>query len=154
MMLEVMFGRIVEMTDRKFTWLILFLILTIGCESYEGPRRGAVRGKVTLGGEPIKEGTIVFTPTGGTKGSVAGGTIEDGQYAIDEPSGPVVGLNLISISAMKKTGRKFQEPPPSPPGTLTDETVEAVPARYNANSELTRDIASGKNTFDFELESD
>jgi len=142
------------MTDIKFTWLILFLLVSIGCESYDGPRRGAVHGNVTHGGEPIEEGTIVFTPTGGNKGSVAGGTIRDGRYAIDEPSGPVVGLNMIAISAMKKTGRKFQEPPPSPPGTLTDETVEAVPARYNVNSELTREIASGKNTFDFELESD
>ena len=153
MKFAVTLGGIVEMTDIKFTWLILFLIVTIGCERYEGPRRGAVHGEVTLDGVPIKEGTIVFTPTGGNKGSVAGGSIQDGQYAIDEPSGPVVGLNMIAISAFKKTGRKFAEPPPSPPGTMTDETVEAVPPRYNVNSELTSDIVSGDNELNFELES-
>jgi len=141
------------MTGSRVIWPMLFLFLTIGCDRYEGPRRGAVHGKVTLDGDPIKEGSIVFTPTGGNKGSVAGGSIRDGEYAIDEPSGPVVGLNKIAISAFKKTGRKIPAPTPGPPGTLVDETVEAVPALYNVNSELTRDIVSGDNVLDFELES-
>ena len=60
---------------------------------------------------------------------------------------------MIAISAFKKTGRKIPEPPPSPPETMTDETFEAVPLRYNVNSELTRDIVSGDNELNFELES-
>ena len=137
----------------RVTRPILILILAFGCNRYDGPRRGAVEGRVTLGGQPVTEGSIEFMPTGGNKGPVAGGSIQDGQYAIDEPSGPVVGLNMIAISAFKKTGRKFAEPPPSPPGTMTDETVEAVPPRYNVNSELTSDIVSGDNELNFELES-
>ena len=108
---------------------------------------------MTLDGEPIEEGMIEFRPAGGNTGPVAGSSIRDGEYATDEPKGPVVGLNAIAINARKITGRKVQAPPPSPPGTMVDEIVEAVPARYNVETELSKEIAPGDNVFDFDLTS-
>ncbi len=137
----------------RVTRPILILILAFGCNRYDGPRRGAVEGRVTLGGQPVTEGSIEFMPTGGNKGPVAGGSIQDGHYSVEEPSGPVVGLNQIVISEYKKTGKKVPMPTLGGPGTMVDEIAEAVPARYNQDSELTREIKPGKNTLDFELDS-
>lgn len=82
----------------------------------------------------------------------AGGPIQNGRFQISAERGPVVGTNKIIINASRKTGRKVQAPM-SEPGVMTDETVEAIPVRYNAQSTLERTIAVGENNFDFELQS-
>ena len=126
------------------------LLVAAGCGKTGGLDRGAVEGRVTLDGQEIVEGSIIFTPTGDTKGMVAGGIIQNGHYQIAASRGPVVGKNRVAIHASRKTGHKVQSAM-AEPGTMTDEIVEAVPLRYNANSTLDRDIAAGKNTLDFEL---
>ncbi|MDY0170811.1 MAG: hypothetical protein RBS80_29990 [Thermoguttaceae bacterium] len=122
-----------------------------GCDSHHGVRRAAVRGKVTLDGEAIREGSIAFYPSGDAKGPVAGGTVENGRYSIPGDSGPVIGSNRVEIHAWRKTGRKVQMER-AEPGTLIEEMVDVVPQRY-FTSPLMAEIRSGKNTFDFELTS-
>ena len=133
--------------------LIIGLLLCCwGCGNRDGLQRAAVGGKVTLDGVAITEGTIAFYPSGNTKGPAAGGPIKDGQYSISVDKGPVIGSNRVEIHASKKTGRKVQAPM-SDPGTMSDETVEAIPDRYNVKSTLVAEIKSGKNIFDCELTS-
>ena len=132
---------------------LLFVFLATGCGSSDGVPRGAVSGKVTLDGKPVPQGTISFVPVDASAGPSAGATIVDGAYAIDEQGGPVIGKNRVQITAPRKTGKKFPAVPPAPAGSMIEETEESVPAKYNTDSELERDIKAGENTLDFELTS-
>jgi len=122
-----------------------------GCSAYKGPERAAVKGTVSIAGEPLKNGSISFTPTDGNTGPTAGGTITNGSFDIPKDRGPVVGMNIISINGSEKTGRKV--PAPFGPDKMVDEYVEIVPPRYNTQSELKKDIQSGKNQLEFPLKS-
>ena len=130
--------------------LAALLLCSFGCGRSNGLDRAAVAGKVTLDDTPLAAGSITFCPTGDTKGPAAGGTIEDGQYSIAVAKGPVVGRNRVEIHATRKTGRKVQAPM-SDRGVLTDEIVEAVPARYNSQSTLEMNVKAGDNALDFTL---
>ena len=132
--------------------IVASLLVTTGCgQGYEGPPRGAVRGKVTLDGQVIEDGAITFTPVDGGQGPTAGGDIVDGIYDIPEPKGPIVGKNRVAISAPIKTGKKVPAPPVAGPAGMMDEVVESVPPHFNEHSTLIKDIVSGKNTIDFDL---
>ena len=76
---------------------VLLMSLCVGCEQGGGVTRGAVKGKVTLDGSPVEEGSIAFIPTGGTEGPTAGGQIEQGQYSVPSAKGPVVGRYRVEI---------------------------------------------------------
>ena len=58
-----------------------------GCES-SGPTRIPLSGKVTRGGQPIKQGSLVLTPAAGQKGVAANTAITDGQYQFSREDGP------------------------------------------------------------------
>ncbi len=110
----------------------------------------AVSGKVTLDGVPVESGTVTFVPEDTSKGQGAGATITNGEYKI-EGVGPPPGSYRVEIKSQKKTGKKVVAGSPAPPGTMVDETVEAIPAKYNAKSELKAVLKSGANPLDFEL---
>ena len=137
-------------------WTVLVMLwatlpLLGGCGgSGDGVSRGAVKGKVTLDGEPLQEGRIMFEPTGGNQGPVAGGSIEGGAYEIGVEKGVVVGKNLVRINAIRKTGKKVKS---IMSDEMVDETEEAVPEKYNTNSTLEKDVQAGENVLDFELTS-
>jgi len=125
-------------------WTAL-LAATVGCG---GSDRAAVSGQVTLGGKPVEDGAISFIPAGGA-GAPAWGKIEAGRYSIPARQGPAIGVNRVEIRWTRKTGKKMS----LPGGMIIDEQEEAVPARYNVQSELQAEIKRGKNTHDFPLES-
>src|SRR5438128_90160 len=77
-------------------------LAAIGCSGGGGddlPRQ-PVAGTVTLDGEPLNEGAILFAPTGKSEGAVASATarIENGQFSIPRDQGPVPGTYKVSIS--------------------------------------------------------
>jgi hypothetical protein len=124
------------------------LVIVTGCEHSD---RGSVSGAVTLDGQPVDGGIISFFPNGREARKSACTTIAAGRYAVPAGSGPAIGANRVEIRWSRKTGKKV-------PGALlasreTDELVEAVPARYNANSELKVEIKPGDNQADFQLKS-
>ena len=135
-----------------FCWtpLAVLLIVTAGCG---GSNRAAVTGEVTLDGQPVEGGMISFIPADGAAGPPAWGKIEEGRYSIPAREGPPLGTSRVEIRWTRKTGRKLPAVPPAPPGEMIEETVEAVPARYNAQSKLEAEVQGGKNTFDFKLKS-
>jgi len=121
-----------------------------GCSlADKGPERGAVRGRVTVDGQPVEQGSVQFTPVQGTTGPVSGAAIENGEYSVSKSEGPVVGTNLVQITGSRRTGKKITDRL----SILIDERVLMVPEHYNSKSTLIRQVEPGKQVFDFELSS-
>jgi hypothetical protein len=135
---------------RSASFLVLGFFCAVGCGA-SGPKRGAVEGQVLIDGRPLDAGTINFYPAEGTVGPSTGTTITNGAYRLSQDKGPIVGKNRVEIRGNRKTGKKIPDPMAMDPNKLVDEIVEAVPADYNTNSTLVRDINPGTNTHDFEL---
>jgi hypothetical protein len=138
----------------KWLCLILFssmLPLLSGCGGVRADR-GAVGGTVKLDGKPLQEGSVLFTPVEGTRGSAAGGKIVNGRYELSAKTGPAIGRNRVEIRAMRKTGKMVPKAF-GRPGEMVPEKVEAIPPRFNSKSELNVEIKSGDNTADFDVSS-
>jgi hypothetical protein len=134
----------------------LLLAVLSGCGG-KSVERAAVQGHVTYRGQPIQDGTILFSPTGRAKGErlePAGSKIVNGEYHLDGKMGPMVGAQRVEIQAYRKTGRKIPDmlgDVSKPDRPLVDEVIPILPATFNVESTLTADIAPGENTKDFEL---
>jgi hypothetical protein len=107
----------------------------------------AVSGKVTLDGQPLENAFLEFVPTG-DKGSVSSGrTNAAGEYELmfsRDTRGAFLGPHKVRITTKEITVDEKQREVWLP---------EKVPARYNAQTELTRDVEPGENRFDFDLKS-
>jgi hypothetical protein len=115
--------------------------------------RVAVSGKVTLDGQPVETGSISFVPIEGTQSPTAGAEIIDGEYEIPQAGGPKLGVFRVEIRSQRKTGKKIPAGSPAQPGTMVDETVEAIPRQYNKQSKLRAELKPGSNPLDYELTS-
>lgn len=131
--------------------VILIVVVVAGCGS-EG--KADVSGRVTLDGEPLAGGLIVFEPAD-RHGAPAGGTISDGNYLLNGAAGVPPGEKVVRITGVFKTGRRIEVGPPTPPGTMTDEVQEIpIPTIYNTNSSLKVNVSEGEaNKHDFALKS-
>lgn len=108
--------------------------------------KNTITGTVTLDGETIKSGAMVFTPVG--EGVTAGANIVDGKYTAEVAAG----VNKVSITASKphptKTVPNIE--PSKPPVPLM---VEYIPDTFNTKSTLQIDTAAGE-VHDFNLTSE
>lgn len=129
---------------RRIACFGLVALTVVGCGG-DKPTVYPVEGRVTLDGAPVDRGLIRFAPSG--KAAPVGGEIKAGRYELMAPPG----ICRVEITWAKVVGqRKAYDTPDSP---LVAVTEEAVPARYNARSELTYDVQAGKNERNFELTS-
>lgn len=131
--------------------LVTVVLSFTGCGSepaYEGPKRIPLSGKVTLDGAPLNGGTITFIAAG--KGNPAGGQITSGAYSIPEEQGANAGSHRVEIRWSKPTGEKVKD---DDTGEMIDVFKEAIPARFNVQSELKAEVSADKKTFDFDLSS-
>ncbi len=123
----------------------LALAAMAGC----GAGKAAVSGAVRLDDKPVEDGTISFVPVGTSTAKPAAGKVEGGSYAIPAKQGLTAGSYRVEVRWNRKTGRKVFVPP----APETDEVKEAIPARYNSESELKADLKTGDNKLDFDLKS-
>ncbi|MCL2120456.1 MAG: hypothetical protein FWH27_18740 [Planctomycetaceae bacterium] len=65
-------------------------------------------GTVTLDGDPIADGYVMFRPEPGTASPIVAGTIQNGSYEIPAKKGPVPGNYTVNVSAHKATGKESQ----------------------------------------------
>jgi hypothetical protein len=148
----------------------ILAVLMLGCGSGD-PLGVGVSGIVTYKGQPIKEGLISFIPLEGTNGPKAGANIDDGKFAIPRRGALVPGKYRVEIRAFedggKETAKSTQqsqmfgrplEQITTDPGAaeqlqkLRMEKNNIIPARYNDNSELTKELPNEHQvTMDFEL---
>ena len=129
--------------------ILTALLCTAGCGD---KNRGTVRGRVTLDGEPVAQGSIIFIPGQQGQGKPTGGPITDGMYHLAGDAAPAVGLNRVEIRANRKSGRMIPKPF-SPPGEMMEVPEEAVAAKYNDESTLEFEVKPGNNEANWEVES-
>lgn len=134
-----------------FAGCLVLVAICVGC-SKQPTDRGSVQGEVKLDGKPLEQGSILFTPVDGTKGTVTGGEIKNGRYQRSAKDGPAIGKNLVQIRAVRKTGKMVQKPM-AKQGELVEEYGEAVAPEFNTASTLKVDIKPGENTADFDVTS-
>ena len=111
-----------QLTDRWHGILPLAVAMAVcvGC----GARGISVEGNITWNGKPAESGTIDFAPIDG-QGRSAGGAIENGKYRLSSDSAVAPGKKSVNIFVVRKTGKKIESGPPSPPGTMVDEIETA-----------------------------
>ena len=135
----------------------VLIVLMIGCDA--DPRRGSVKGCVTVDGSPLQHGRIEFSPTAGASGPVAGALIVDGYYHISRNKGPVVGQNRVEVNGSVKTGEPKPYPPEDSERTefLTPEDLYEIrgvrPLEFEPEVPMEADIQAGANVLDFPLRS-
>ena len=125
--------------------LLALCLLATGCG--RGKNEVAVSGRVTVEGDPIDTGSIMFTAAdGGTY--VAGGVIENGQYKASVPPGD----KIVQIRGLKKVGQREVFDEVSGKKFATDSHVRMTPPEYEApDSPLKAKVTKNGEVFDFDL---
>lgn len=86
--------------------LVVGLMLLAGCGG--GPKLVSVSGRVTMGGKPLANATVIFEPIAAAAGTEAGGgaygrTNADGRYSLkyvlDDRAGAVAGEHRVTITS-------------------------------------------------------
>jgi hypothetical protein len=118
-------------TRTRLGLVLVLVVLIVGCG---GTEKAKVRGKVTLDGQPLATGQVVFEGPEKTTPTVI--PIKNGEYEGEAWTGS----NKVRISSfMAKKGDSQQQ--------------NAVGAKYNTATELVRDVGGGSNEFNFEVTS-
>jgi len=113
------------------------MLLLPACRQ-RGPELGAVQGTVSLDGRPLAGAIVIFEPKAGGHASRAV-TDASGWYQLvylRDTNGALVGSHIVKIFTASE-----------------DNPKERIPARYNKQSTLTADVASGANEYNFSLSS-
>src|SRR5262245_18959841 len=139
------------------TVLVCWTCLALAASGCNGSQRAAVKGKVTVDGFPLPEGTISFVgdPSAGPS---AGDRIANGEYSIPADMGPLPGEYKVQIRAFRATGRKVwdgmgDDRAPASQKRMVEEMEPYLPAKYNDRTELRATIVGGKvNVCDFDLQ--
>ena len=122
--------------------LLALAVIVCGCADED-----VVTGTVRVDGELAKAGGITLIPVDGQSGT-AGAEIHDGHFtARDVP----VGNYQVQINVSKIVGyQKLYDDPNSPEHPLL---AEALPAKFNEESELRLQVKPGKTVVDYDLSS-
>ena len=136
---------------RAWLTLLLFAFLVLsGCGKAK-PQRLAVSGRVTVDGQPLEIGSILFQPEG--RGPKSGGMIQGGVFSIAASTGPQAGEYVVGIQAPKLSPGTVLPTEESARFEVLTRNEERLPARYNARSTLRASVTeSGPNIFDFDLQ--
>jgi hypothetical protein len=149
-------------SHRVFSRSILFIIavLLAGCsDPYAG--RIEVTGTVTLEGQPLNDGTIMFFPLD-QQDTRGGAPILNGAYVIPRQQGLKPGKYLVRLTAgdgktiARVGGRQDKNPPKeqaaAPGGSTNIVSMDRIPEEWNIRSKQEREVkADGVNRFDFDI---
>ena len=134
-------------------WLLaLAAAATVGCRD-TGLPRGAVEGKVTIGGQPLKAGRIVFLPLESTQGPATSLAIADGVYQANNWSGPLVGTHRVEVEAALDLGFALDDDQAFAARPTAPLPPQPIPPAFNRNSKLTVTIEPGSNRYDIAIPS-
>jgi hypothetical protein len=135
------------------------LLIGLGCGGDEFQKRYPVSGKVTYKGEPVKKGSITFTPDS-KEGRAANGNLVDGSYTLTTHSpndGALPGKYRVSIIAKEPDEGAFAKTTGHPNQVDTVKSyIQAkplIPRKYELadTSGLTAEVKEQPNQVDFDL---
>jgi hypothetical protein len=123
------------------------------------PKLGKVHGKVTLDGNPVDRGRVVFTPAagkGGETGQTATGEINsDGTFDLttfDTGDGAILGQHIATVTIPEKGSENLGKPDAS--GRIEYKLPKSVaPNKYEKvdSSPLRYTVKEGSNDFEIKL---
>ena len=119
---------------------VLLLGVLSGC-GQAGPELGSVEGQVRLNGVPLPHALVEFQPQDAGSPSL-GSTDENGKFQLrfsKDRWGALIGRHIVKIQPDADRREGISGPP--------------IPAEYHVRSQLTREVASGQNTYEFDLQS-
>lgn len=155
---RVSYGSVGRRAEWATIWLVgsCVVLACVGCGG--GANLGPVSGTVTLDDQPLARATVTFMPDGGG-GASFGETDSEGRYTLTHSeggSGAVIGTHTISIEVEQEQEHDPDalEPEDGEKAEVTKEAPQVVPAVYNEDTELTEEVKSGPNEFNFDLRSD
>lgn len=137
---------------RRFCAPIALLVLTlglVGCGGSPDVPRGAVQGQVTLAGQPLARGRILFIPLAPTTGPTVSATVINGRYELSEAAGPVAGDQRVEVEAELNLGFALDDELAFAQRGGRPLPANPIPPEFNRQSKLTTKITeSAQNTFD------
>lgn len=124
-----------------------------GCSNASGPERAAIRGKITVGGQPLAAGRILFTPIAPNEGPASSARILNGEYEVKRQEGPVVGANLVQIEQDIATDFAIDDEAAYAQRAATRTLPRSViPPAYNRQSQVSVEVKSStENSFDLNI---
>lgn len=114
--------------------LLCSITLSLSMVIWARLHRGNVQGTVMVNGLALERGSITFVRAAGTVAKKETAPIQGGQYA--QKRKLASGSYKVEIRAPQKAGSS---------------TIETLPARYNANTQLMLDVMAGENWLDVDL---
>ena len=137
---------------------LMFPLLSSGCGADPSkPALGKVTGKVTYKGEPLKRGSVTFTPDaakGGSTGQNALGQIEsDGSYELttfNTGDGAILGQHVVTVQSDDDPNAYK----PKADGTYSYKLPKpTIPVKYTKSDKtpLRFTVTEGANKLDIEL---
>jgi hypothetical protein len=140
-------------------FLLLGLLLSVGCSGNNASGRVAVSGSVSLKGTPLSDGVIQFQPLEKQTTS-ASVVLVGGSYSISAANGLQPGMYLVRVTAGDAGESKAPDPnaPLSPsgsnlPGSSKSEAKKPIiPPEWGAKSKQQVEVkAEGPNKLDFDI---
>lgn len=129
--------------------LISGLVTATGCLG-SSSEHGHVTGVVTINGSPVQDATVTFAPVEGGRSAIAT-TQADGTYELHYTpgvKGAKRGSNTVRISTYSAPELDDDN------SVVTPAKPERFPPEYSLGRDITVDVKSGENTFDFEINAD
>ncbi len=126
--------------------LLSLLVVLAGCGG--GETCYPVRGRVTLDGHALPDALVFFIPKDPEGRAASAMTDSEGRYELEYVTGQE-GVPAGTYEVRITTGREGKPEADPPIPTIP----ERVPARFNLNTELVREVDGTQETFDFELDS-
>ena len=118
-------------------------ISAIGCGNTDG--KYPVSGEVTLAGQPLPSGAIIFESSDGS--NRGGTTITDGKYSLPADQGLMPGTYVVRVSAVQPSSGGASAGPPGPEAVAIERAnKDVVPDEFNSNSKLTHEVGPDKPT--------
>ncbi len=108
--------------------MICFLPRSVGCDSGDGLNRQAVSGTVTLDGQPLSGGNILFEPATKESGTAVGATIRAGGLRDPEESRAGAGLlpsaDLCQLNDPGPSGQRTKRTDSAPDGRTAPPSLQ------------------------------
>lgn len=138
------FSRSMRITISAVIMVLVTGIYGCGCRS-----TCSIEGQITVDGQPMSHGNILFVSLRGAKG-VTGGEVKNGRYSVSK--GLSSGTYRVEIKAPRQTNRLVPKPY-GKPDEMVPEVEESVAAEANTESQLSTTVVPGSNTADFTVRS-